>query len=799
MSQEPFDSAGPTPPPNTLWDIADRDRPLFYNRRHRYCPITAVARWQPRVDGVDLDVAAEDGSVHPLRISFATPHVVRVQLGPQPSAPSDLLVAPPEGAPCTVATEPDALVLQSTGLVVRLGLRPWQLTVLWPDGRGLYAEQTADRTFHAPVAYPLGFAVNERGERSTFESFALHHDEHLFGLGQHYGPLNRRGQRIVAWSRDTTGLNTAAVTYTNIPFLLSSRGFGVFLHHPQRIVYELGSVSFVTASFQVDAPYLDYFVIAGPHPKTVLQRYADLTGYPPVPPVWSLGVWMSRCMYRNRQEVEEVVDRARADGFPLDVVHLDPLWLRERRAHRLDACTFTWDEEAFPSPAEFIASLRERGVRLCLWENPYVWMDTPFFEEGARRGYFARLSDGRWATSLENAEAAIVDFTNPEAVAWIQERHRALLRQGVAAFKTDYGEGVPEDARFADGRTGREVHNLYPLLYNRAVFEVVAEETGEGIVFGRSGYAGSQRYPVLWTGDAQSTFEGLAGALRAGLSLSLSGVAFWSHDIGGFWAPGDAPPSPELYVRWAQVGLLSSHARFHGTQPREPWVFGEEAYGVVARMARLRYRLLPYFYQLAHEAHATGLPVVRPLYLEFPDDPLTPHLDTEFLLGPFLLAAPVLDSARERQVYLPEGRWYDFWDGTPLDGPRSLRWPAPLDRIPLFVREDSVLPTIAERRWVDESPWAPLELTLRVARRAEAVVPLPSGPSVHVGATRDGDRLHVRLRGEWPVRLVLPGWKDVRHVALQGCGDDARWWIEGTALHVACAPEGEAIVEIAVS
>jgi alpha-D-xyloside xylohydrolase len=300
------------------------------------------------------------------------------------------------------------------------------------------------------------------------------------------------------------------------------------------------------------------------------------------------------------------------------------------------------------------------------------------------------------------------------AAAWIADRHRPLLAMGVACFKTDYGESVPADARFASGETGASVHNRYPLLYNRTVFEVTREATGTGIVFARSATAGSQRYPVHWSGDAQATWGGMAGALRGGLGFACSGGAWWSHDIGGFWGP-DAfrPPSPRLYVRWAQFGLLSPIARFHGTTPREPWEFGDEAVAVVREFSRLRYRLIPYLEVCGREAEASGRPVLRPLLLEFPDDPIAWRMDLEYLLGPLLLVAPLFDEGDEREVYLPAGEWWDWWDDHVYHGPRMIRVSASLTRVPLFVRGPSVLPLAPAMAHTEASPRDPLLMEIR--------------------------------------------------------------------------------------
>jgi len=330
---------------------------------------------------------------------------------------------------------------------------------------------------------------------------------------------------------------------------------------------------------------------------------------------------------------------------------------------------------------------------------------------------------------------------------------------GVASFTTDYGEGVPKDALFADGRSGEEVHNLYPLLYNRAVWEIIREERGEAVVFGRSGYAGSQRYPINWTGDSPCTWGGMAATLRAGLSLSLSGVSMWSHDVAGFWNPDNLnPPDPTLYIRWAQWGLLSSHTRFHGVRAREPWHYGAKAIEVVREFARLRYRLLPYLWSLAHEATATGLPIVRPLWLEYPRDAVAQTVDFEYLLGPYLLVVPVMNEEGRARIYLPPGDWFNWWTGQRLSGPQTLEQRVPIERLPLFVRRDSLIPLASAMDYVGQRPWEPLTLDVRLALEARTAFWDPE-KKVEVTAVRDGDRVRLRINGpphRYEVRLYEP-------------------------------------------
>jgi len=580
---------------------------------------------------------------------------------------------------------PEVVRLRSPSLILEFDREPWGYRVKSASGRTLLEEYTYGvHKIFFPV-YPLG-VLQDGGTPHIFESFHLRPDEHLYGLGEQFGPLSKRGYRIDSWNVDTT-LTTSKRSYINIPFLLSSYGFGIFIHSGAEIVYELGSDSYVSYSFEVAEDQLDIFFLYGPDLKDVIARYTELTGKPGLPPAWSFGLWMSRCMYRTQQEVEEIARRLREERIPCDVLHIDPTWMRE--GYWGD---FVWDRTAFPHPEEMIEKLEAQGFKVCLWEQPYVPVRSGRFREGAEKGYFVRDEQGKILTILdiEQKPVAIVDFTHPEAVKWHQEAHRPLLSMGVKVFKTDMGEAVPDNARFANGKTGIQMHNVFALLYNKAVFEVCQEILGdEALVWGRSGYAGSQRYPANWTGDSHSTFDDLLANLRAGLSLSLSGIPFWSHDVGGFQGP---PPSPRLYVRWAQVGFFSPLVRCHGLSPREPWVFGPEALRIFRKYAELRYRLLPYILTYAREAARTGCPLVRPVLLEFPQDPLVRELDTQFFFGREILVAPVLNPDDWACIYLPEGWWMDFWTDHWLKGPQFVERKVPLEELPLYIRGDSILP-----------------------------------------------------------------------------------------------------------
>jgi alpha-D-xyloside xylohydrolase len=781
-------------PGGALREFEGHWTPIFADPRRRYDHALEITSHRPVDGGVAFQASTVGDEILSGELAFVTPEVfrLRVWLDEAPPADSPMLV---EGAhrrhAAALREDEQALVLDSGSLIVRLDRRRWGMTVA-AEGRELIAPSLDGWLLRDPLVLPLGFSRSEEGGRASFhDSFGLTWDERLYGLGEQFGPFDRRGQRIVSWSRDPTGGLIAPVCYLNVPFLLSDRGYGLFLHHSSRIVYELGIPALQSAAFRADDPYLDYFFAYGPDPKAILGRYGELTGRPVAPPPWSFGAWFSRCMYPERGTVEEVAERLRELGIPGDVIHLDPLWLKERRLRSRDGCDFVWDEEAFGKTEELVAWLGERGFKLSLWENPYVWVDTEMHREGVENGYFATGRDGEPAPSMDNSRETVVpDFTKAETVGWWKDKHRPLLRAGVASFKPDYGEAVPAEARFGDGRTGEQVHNLFPLLYNRAVAEVMREERGESILFSRSGYAGSQRYPINWTGDQPCTWGGMAAALRSGLSLSLSGITMWSHDIGGFWGNGGQPPQPTLYIRWAQFGLLSSHARFHGVGVREPWHFGDKAVEVVREFARLRYRLLPYIYSLAKEAEANGLPVVRPLLLEYPDDPASAGVDFEYLLGPHLLVAPVMNDEGRCLVYLPPGVWYDWWSGERLEGPRHLWLDVPIERLPLYVRDDSLLVTAPEMEHVGQRPWRPLTVHARLSGSAEAEVWTPE-ERVELAGERNGASLRLRIHGsanEYVVRFLEPS--AVRDVSVFGEGRIESVEREGGATVVRLFAEG---------
>lgn len=542
-----------------------------------------------------------------------------------------------------------------------------------------------------PVAPPVGFREVETDNwpltvDRTALSYRQSTEESFYGLGEQFGTYRKEGQRLEARVTQPNGTNSSA-TYAPVPFFLSDRGYGLFVDTAADATFDFGASAPTTTGIEVEDDVLVATLFYGPAPADVLESYTALTGRAPSLPAWTYGTWMSRNSYESQAEVESIAGRLREEGFPCDVLHVDPQWLD------LNRMELEFDEEAFPNPGGMLDALDERGFRVSLWEYPYVKVGTDLFAEAVAEGYVVSNGRGRpyllRRPSVPITRAAIVDFTDPDAVEWWREQHEPLLRLGVDVFKTDFGEYLPEDAVAADGRSGAAAHNPYPLGYQRAVagaFDAVGKPP---VLWSRSAWAGAQRYPVHWGGDASSTFDGFATSVRAGLSLCLSGFQFWSCDIGGY----KPEPSDELYVRWAQWGLLAlSHPRFHGKTPREPWEYGEEAAAIVHEFARLRYRLLPYYHSYGERATRTGLPVMRPMVLEFPDEPIVQDRGTQHMVGSDLLIAPVTDPGGTVPVSLPSGEWVDFWSGEYLEGPARLERDVPLSELPLFVRAGALIP-----------------------------------------------------------------------------------------------------------
>ncbi len=525
------------------------------------------------------------------------------------------------------------------------------------------------------------------GHAYLHEQLELGVGELIYGLGERFGPLVKNGQSVEVWNAD--GGTSSEQAYKNVPFYLSNRGYGVLVNSSRHVSFELGSEAVERVQFSVAGEAIEYLLIDGPTPADVIERYTRLTGRPARVPAWSYGLWLSTSFTTDYDEatVTSFVDAMAQRELPLSVFHFDCFWMRE-----FNWCDFEWDPRVFPDPEGMLRRLHAKDLRICVWINPYIAQRSPLFEEGAAAGYLLRRPDGTvWQWDLWQAGMGIVDFTNPDAVAWFQSKLRRLIDQGVDCFKTDFGERIPTDVVWHDGSDPDRMHNWFTQLYNQAVFDVLAESRGEGeaVLFARSATVGGQRMPVHWGGDSTSTFASMAETLRGGLSLALSGFGFWSHDIGGF----EGTPDAGVYKRWTAFGLLSSHSRFHGSGSyRVPWAFDDEAVEVTRRFTRIKLGLMPYLYAAGLEASASGLPVMRPLQLVFPEDPAVGHLDRQYMLGADLLVAPVMDSTGEVEFYLPAGRWTSLLDGGVAEGGRWHRETHGFLSLPLYVRDGAVLP-----------------------------------------------------------------------------------------------------------
>lgn len=535
----------------------------------------------------------------------------------------------------------------------------------------------------------MGRALDkDTGKTYMSDSLMLDVGECVYGLGERFAAYVKNGQSIDMWNAD--GGTASEQTYKNIPFYMTNRGYGVFVEDTSDVSFEVASEKVERVQFSAEGETIVYDVIYGGTPKAVLDGYTALTGRPALMPAWSFGLWLSTSFTTNYDEktatsfIQGMADR----DIPLSVFHFDCFWMKG-----FNWCDFTWDEETFPDPVGMLKRYHDRGLHLCCWINPYIGQASPLFLEGMEHGYLLKKTNGDvWQTDLWQAGMGILDVTNPDARAWYCDHLRKILRMGVDCLKTDFGERIPvRDIAYYDGKDPLHMHNYYTFLYNKMVFDLLKEERGEGeaILFARSATAGSQQFPVHWGGDNSASYVSMAETLRAGLSMSHSGFGFWSHDISGFeqTAPAD------VYKRWAAFGLLSSHSRLHGSSSyRVPWLFDEESCDVVRKFTRLKCRLMPYLYGAAVEAHEHGTPMMRPMMLEFPDDPACDTLDRQYMMGESLLVAPVFHADSHVDYYLPDGLWTSLLDGRKVQGGHWQRETHDFLSLPLMVRPGTVLP-----------------------------------------------------------------------------------------------------------
>lgn len=564
---------------------------------------------------------------------------------------------------------------------------------IYPDGNLQKGVELSDDHFSPPRydALPIAFCITEGREDRATMSFKCDADECFVGTGERFRKMDLSGQTFFLKNQDGQGVNNRRA-YKNIPFYMSSRMYGVFYHTSDYCRLSLADHSTRSVQFRNDRATLDAFIIGGDTPERILYGYRQLTGFPPMLPLWSFGIWMSRMTYFSADEVQEICDRLRKEQYPCDVIHLDTGWFRTDWL-----CEWMFNPERFPDPKGFIKRLADDGFKVTLWQLPYVAKGAAQIDEARENKYIGPLlkeqaSEGSNFSTLDYA--GTIDFTYDKATEWYKGLLRELLEMGVKCIKTDFGENIHMDATY-HSMTPEQLNNIYSLLYQKAAYEVTKDVTGDGIVWARAAWAGCQRYPLHWGGDSESSWAGLAGSLKGGLHFGLSGFAFWSHDVPGFHSEPDFMNSvidPKVYVRWTQFGVFTSHMRYHGSHKREPWYYPTVS-DIVKKWWRLRYRLLPYIMEESRIATETGYPVIQAMLMHHPNDKTCWHIDDQYYFGRSFMVAPVMNSNDKRDIYLPEGEWVNFFTKEHFTGPVWLKdVKVPLDEMPVFCRPGTEIP-----------------------------------------------------------------------------------------------------------
>lgn len=625
-----------------------------------------------------------------IRISAPAPEILRIRadhyMGLQKRTP-DFEIQVDDNSALSVDEQENMIIISSGSLRVEINKSNWKMTFF--RGNEKLTDSGWRDLAYVKTAWK-GLAYDDGGLQDTYmrERLSLSVGELIYGLGERFTPFVKNGQTVDIWNED--GGTSTDQSYKNIPFYISNKGYGVFVNQPEKVSFEVGSEMVKKVQFSVEGESLDYFLINGPSMKEVLMRYTDLTGKPSLPPAWTFGLWLSTSFTTKYDEatVTSFVDGMFERGIPLKVFHFDCFWMKD--FHWSD---FLWDSRVFPDPAGMLKRLKAKGLKICVWINSYIGQESAMFEEGVKGGYFIKRPNGDvWQWDMWQPGMAIVDFTNPEACKWFQDKLEILMDMGVDCFKTDFGERIPTDVVYYDGSDPNRMHNYYTYLYNKCVFELLERKRGKGeaVLFARSATAGGQKFPVHWGGDCWSDYESMAESLRGGLSLTMSGFGFWSHDIGGF----ESTSTPDVYKRWCAFGLLSTHSRLHGSSSyRVPWAYDEESVAVVKFFTRLKASLMPYLYRNAIETAQCGIPSMRSMIMEFTSDPTCTYLDKQYILGDSLLVAPIFNDEGLAHYYLPQGRWTNFLTGEVKPGGCWYKENHGYLSIPLLVKEGSIIAT----------------------------------------------------------------------------------------------------------
>lgn len=632
----------------------------------------------------------------PFRIDFVGPRTVRVRVYTSPvilpEQPSVMLA---DGQPATDGSWKYRKVggehrWENGNGAIAIAENPFRIVLYDAQGNELTDTRTfADNDSTQVRTLPFQFIRRSSDNmRSINPVFSLHPYERIVGCGESSTALNKVGQKLNLFVTDPQSPETPDM-YKPVPFFFSNRGYGVFMHTSAPVTCDFGATHAPCMKLFMEDETMDWFFFFG-NPKEILDAYTDLTGKPEMPPLWSFGTWMSRITYFSQDEVMDVAANLRRHEIPADVIHIDTGWFSTDWE-----CDYEFDPVRFPDAQKMITDLKKDGFHISLWQLPYFTPHNKYYQELVQKGLFVRNAKGGMPF-----EDVVLDFSNPATVSWYQGKIEHLLQMGVGAIKVDFGEGAPLNGWYASGRSGLYEHNLYPLRYNKAVSDITKKVSGDRIMWARSAWAGSQRYPLHWGGDASNTDIGMAATLRCGLSFGLSGFSFWSHDMGGF-----VQSTPEgLYRRWLPFGFLTSHTRAHGAPPTEPWLYNESFTDAFRASAQLKYKLMPYIVEQAKQCVANGLPMVRAMLVEYPDDPAVWQIDDQYFFGSDILVAPMMVEASSRNVYLPEGKWVDYQTKKVYNGGWN-RIEAGQIPCVILVKKGAVIPHIPVAQSTDKLDW----------------------------------------------------------------------------------------------
>lgn len=676
--------------------------------------------------------------VLPFSIEFVSPRSIRIRTAtstqPQKKETSLMLVKEPElDHSWKYSKVPAGHLYTGQFGSVTITENPWNVEIRDQKGK-LLTKSRHQNDGKTSFTHILPFSFVRRASdysRSVAAVFSISPDEKIFGCGESFTKLNKYGQKVTLWVDDVNGSLTNEM-YKPIPFFMSSRGYGMFMHTSSPITCDFGATFGGANSLLIGDEDLDLFVFLG-EPKEILDAYTDLTGKASMPPLWSFGLWMSRITYFSEAEGRNVASLLRKNRIPADVIHFDTGWFETDWQ-----CDYQFSAKRFPNPLGMIADLRKQGLRTCLWQLPYFVPKNVLYPEIVAKGLAVKNAKGTIPY-----EDAVLDFSNDSTIKWYQTKIGGLLKSGVSAIKVDFGEAAPLSGIYASGRTGFYEHNLYPLRYNKIVAELTKSITGDQIIWARSAWAGSQRYPLHWGGDAESTDLGMEAQLRGGLSLGLSGFTFWSHDVGGF----TSRTTEELYRRWLPFGVLTSHTRTHGQAPKEPWEFGEDFQNYFRKAVELKYRIMPYIYTQAKLSTDKGLPMLRALFLEYPNDPGAWQIENQYMLGSDVLVAPIFESGtKKRNVYLPEGQWVDYQSGKSYAAGWHELEVGELEII-MLVKDGAIIPHVKLAQSTDAIDWNTIELVKfgKVNSKATTSIFLPTDQQMHtVSLDKKGNLLGVK-------------------------------------------------------